>query len=892
MRIQLLLLFLAFQLQSFSQTTYVWVGANRADFGVASNWSPARTTALVTDILHFRNNVGGDTLLITNYGWGVNSQSNAAQMWVESGKSIIFEGQTFPNQMYGALLALYGGDGPVLVVDSNAHFGLYTPEISFYTFNPRTFDVNPTAKSEVLINGTISVKSHSTISPGNIYFKNSDITLNGTMNLLSTTQFVNGNFQGVFIANQPGYTYFGNPNYNSKLKVFGRINYIGGGDQFVNACDSCIEYRNGSKLILNYSDSLSRNNFTGHFFEGSEIQVLSLPSDQTHLIQFPDSISHLKINYNNNNAPLRIVSASTNYNYLRKDVLIKGNVQIAQTGNSFVQFNLGDNYDVTIHGNLNIDGGRLKVINQGLSYQTTRSRLFLLGNFQQTSGELFFDGIAQRFGLVFVKGNFFSNNGFIKNLGQSVNSRIEFNGNNTQTLNFNNPVDDSLQFIFNNPAGYVLVNNLNIGEQSLVEIHKGSFSGNGRIDYFGFSSLSFKNQTGIYQTNNKILSPFSTPAILTIDGAGGIQLHATKKISHSLNLLNGKVYLNNSDTLYLGSSLTGSGQIQFNSSSYIIGKFSRWISSGMGIYDFPIGSNVADRRVQISYTTANANGAFLTSQFLNAQPGVLGLPLYQTSITINKTGTEGYWRIHSANGFVTGNYNIHVLAKQFGGIQNISNLVLIRREMNGSPFQLLGTHISGTGSIDSVVLGRSNLNVYGDFALGGDLTQNPLPVELLSFSGNYNQTNLSADLKWISASEINVFKYVVERSFDNEIWSMQGEIFAKGNSSKNTFYSFNDDFNTNLNFAYYRLKMLDLDGSFEYSKTILVRSENNSDFVLYPNPTNGESVELGENTQIEITDLSGRKIYEGFTNRIDVSSFTKGVYLVKTPFGTERLLVQ
>jgi hypothetical protein len=86
--------------------------------------------------------------------------------------------------------------------------------------------------------------------------------------------------------------------------------------------------------------------------------------------------------------------------------------------------------------------------------------------------------------------------------------------------------------------------------------------------------------------------------------------------------------------------------------------------------------------------------------------------------------------------------------------------------------------------------------------------------------------------------------------------------------------------------------MLDLDGSFEYSKTILIQNENNNDFVLYPNPTSGESVALKENIQIEITDLSGRKIYEGFTNRIDVSSFTKGVYLVKTPFGTERLLVQ
>ena len=120
MKIKLLVLFLLLQFQGFSQITYTWVGANYADFGTASNWSPNRDTSRVTDILHFRENIGGDTLLITNYGWGVNSQSNAGQMWVESGKRIVFLGQTFPNQLYGSLLSLYGGDGPVLQVDSNA----------------------------------------------------------------------------------------------------------------------------------------------------------------------------------------------------------------------------------------------------------------------------------------------------------------------------------------------------------------------------------------------------------------------------------------------------------------------------------------------------------------------------------------------------------------------------------------------------------------------------------------------------------------------------------------------------------------------------------------------------------------------------------------------------
>lgn len=892
MKIKLLVLFLLLQFQGFSQITYTWVGANYADFGTASNWSPNRDTSRVTDILHFRENIGGDTLLITNYGWGVNSQSNAGQMWVESGKRIVFLGQTFPNQLYGSLLSLYGGDGPVLQVDSNAHFGLYTPEISFATFNPRTLDINPTNKSEVIIDGRISIQSNSNISPGNIYFKNTIITLNGSLDLLSTTQFTNGNFQGVFIANQPGYVYFGNPNYNSKLKVNGQLNYIGGGDQFVNACDSCIEYLNGSKVNVNYSGIYSRNNFTGHYYEGSEINILSLPANQNHVIQLPDSVYNLHINYANPNAPLQIISASTQYNYLRRDVLVKGNLRIQQTGNAFVQFNQDDAYDAILEANLYLDGGKLRIANQGLSYNATRSRVLLNGNFYQSGGELFFSGIAQRFGLFAVKGQFFSNGGWIKNSGSSIQSRIEFNGNNTQTIQFFNQVDDSLQFAFNNVSGYVLLNNLNIGENSLIEISAGSFSGNGRIDYNGMSALCFKNNQSVYATNNKIWSNFTSPAKLIIAGLAGVNLHATRIVSHMIELQKGKLLVNATDTLYLGNQQSGSGTILFNSSSFIIGKFSRWISAGMSSYDYPVGIGNSDRRMQIVYTTPNANAGYITCEFVNAQPGVLGLPINQNGININKTGTEGYWRIRTNGGFNSGLFSIYCLAKQFGGIQNVSNLVLIRREQAGSPFQLIGNHVIGSGSIDSVVLARTNVNNYGDFAVGGDLSQNPLPVELISFTGSYFALDNETQLHWISSSEINVSSYQIERSFDGLNWSKQGEVKAIGNSNSNTNYSWNEPFESVDGIVYYRLKMFDADYSYEYSTIISVKKEEEKVFSLYPNPCSTEAVYLNEEMQIQITDLSARLIYEGTTNFIDVSKFDKGIYLVKSKYGAERLLIQ
>lgn len=892
MRIKILLLFLVFQFHSFAQSTYVWVGANYADFGTATNWSPSRDTARVTDILHFRNNVGSDTLLITNYGWGVNSQSNAGQMWVESGKNIVFLGQTFPNQLYGSLLTLFGGDGPVLVVDSNAHFGLYTPEISFFTFNPRTIDINPSLLSDVLINGVMSMKSTSSISPGNIYFKNCLINLQGDLNLLSNTQFTNGNFQGVFIANQPGYVYFGNPNYNSKLKVFGRLNYIGGGDQFVNACDSCIEYHAGSKVNVNYSGNLSRNNFTGHFFEGSEINVLSLPANQNHTIQLPDSISHLKINYANPNALLQITSASTQYNYLRRDVLIKGNVQVVQTGNSFVQFNLEDNFDTYIQGNITLDGGKIRLINHGLTYEDTKSRLFLNGNYYQNGGEIFFGGIAQRFGIFSVKGHFFSNNGFIKNPGTSLHSFIEFNGTNTQTLNFFNQVDDSLRFVFNNGSGFVLVNNLNIGHQAAAEIYKGSFSGNGRLDFSGNSTLVFKNSNLVYQTNNKIWSSFSSPANLTIAGAGGILLHSSKTVTNVCDLQKGKIFLNASDTLYIGNSTAGSGSILFNNNAYVVGKLSRWIGSGLGLYHFPIGSNTADRRMSIDFTGSNLNSAYVTAEFVNSQPGILGLPLTQSGITVNKTGTEGFWRMKPATGFNFGAFTIRVLAKQFGGIQNVSNLVLLRREQSGSPFQLAGSHILSSGSSDSVVLGRTGIMLFGDYAVGGDMSQNPLPVSLLHFNGIYLNETKSAELNWVSTSEINLSEYIIERSIDGLNWAIVGNVKAIGNSSINVHYHFSDLIQLENESIYYRLKMLDEDGKFDYSKIITLNNETDFQFKVFPNPNSGGIVETNVTTNIKITDLMGRLFYEGFANKIDVSNWSKGVYLINTIYGSQRLVLR
>lgn len=96
----------------------------------------------------------------------------------------------------------------------------------------------------------------------------------------------------------------------------------------------------------------------------------------------------------------------------------------------------------------------------------------------------------------------------------------------------------------------------------------------------------------------------------------------------------------------------------------------------------------------------------------------------------------------------------------------------------------------------------------------------PLPVELSSFTAAYSNNQVS--LRWTTASEKNSANFVVERSFDGETFSAVSELPAAGYSSSRREYAATDrGMRKGLN--YYRLKQIDLDGTFSYSQAIPVQ---------------------------------------------------------------------
>jgi hypothetical protein len=167
-----------------------------------------------------------------------------------------------------------------------------------------------------------------------------------------------------------------------------------------------------------------------------------------------------------------------------------------------------------------------------------------------------------------------------------------------------------------------------------------------------------------------------------------------------------------------------------------------------------------------------------------------------------------------------------------------------------------------------------------------------LPVEWLYFSGTA-QAAVNV-LDWATASEQNTTRFEVQRSKDGINFSTIGEVIASGNSTEEKIFQFIDN-NPFIGLNYYRLNLINNDGSTEFSNVIaLERNDKDKGYSFFPNPVQNEvfyqfSAETDEKIKIEIVDVLGRIISTKIltatpgvnTLRTDMSSLIPGSYLIR-----------
>jgi hypothetical protein len=166
-----------------------------------------------------------------------------------------------------------------------------------------------------------------------------------------------------------------------------------------------------------------------------------------------------------------------------------------------------------------------------------------------------------------------------------------------------------------------------------------------------------------------------------------------------------------------------------------------------------------------------------------------------------------------------GTYDIAFNPKGLEIVNDLCQLTALKRTGNG-PWTESGTHVKPTGTITQPVIKRTGVTSgFSDWGIGGGI-DNPLPIDLLSFTAKYQDGKVL--LNWATGSEINNDYFTLERSRDAVSAEIIGFVDGAGNSSQTLHYEFIDH-DPLPGISYYRLKQTDYDGSFEYSQWVAVQ---------------------------------------------------------------------
>jgi uncharacterized repeat protein (TIGR01451 family) len=163
-----------------------------------------------------------------------------------------------------------------------------------------------------------------------------------------------------------------------------------------------------------------------------------------------------------------------------------------------------------------------------------------------------------------------------------------------------------------------------------------------------------------------------------------------------------------------------------------------------------------------------------------------------------------------------------------------------------------------------------------------------LPVSLLDFTGQATGNAVLLNWKTGDASDFNRFE--IERSFDGRNYNSVG--IRSGTTRR---YSFEDDLSRTLpQVVFYRLKMIDNNGTFTYSRVLVFRmNAGKSSLLVYPNPAKSDAFVVFNSltdgkAEVRITDVTGKLIHKVYADvkkgnsvlSLDVSALAKGTYLV------------
>lgn len=211
--------------------------------------------------------------------------------------------------------------------------------------------------------------------------------------------------------------------------------------------------------------------------------------------------------------------------------------------------------------------------------------------------------------------------------------------------------------------------------------------------------------------------------------------------------------------------------------------------------------------------------------------------------------------------------------------------------------------LNSSSTVDSSGNAMSGM-FYQDwkYFTGTDL-YTPIPVKLVSFNAARDKKDVV--LTWSTASEINNKGFEIERSFDGISFEASGFVRARKNTASVSVYTYTDReaFKRDNTVLYYRLKQVDLNGTYTYSDVVRVvnNQTGKENISVYPNPyENVFTVNIvsavSSAAKVEVYDVNGKLVHAA---TVEVSAgdnrflfdrlpqMDNGLYFVKVTSGEQ-----
>jgi hypothetical protein len=522
--------------------------------------------------------------------------------------------------------------------------------------------------------------------------------------------------------------------------------------------------------------------------------------------------------------------------------------------------------------------------------------LTILGNFYVGSGVNY--NTAQT-GLMSFAGDFIIDGTLTNNTGtQSYNFTgvNKFIGGSTSTLSFENVTINSgasyqLQRNISILSGFTLTvdGDLNCAEANIVGSGNFTLAPGGTLGIGSSDGITNSGSSGNVQVNGTRLFndaanyiyngtlaqntgnalPASLSGEITIDNTTGVSLSQSLATNGSINLTNGAL-ITGDNILTAGGSITRTNGI-------VNGNLNKSLADG-GPYTFEVGTSVT-KYLPVIINNVVGTGTFTVNAVSGPHPNVVGVNTLQI-----------YWKLTNG-GLNSADITFNYLDEDVLGDEN--NYVIGKYDGNWS---FPGGNVNTTTNQATI----TGVTSFSDWSLGD---QSALPVELSSFSASV--VGNTVKLNWKTETEVNNYGFEIERyalSAERKAWEKIGFVNGSGNSNSPKRYSFLDDKVSAGKYSY-RLKQIDNDGQFEYSKSIEVDFGAPKKFELsqnYPNPFNPVTTirfnlpEAG-NVKLTLFNILGQELKTlvnefkesgVHTINFDASELNSGMYIYKIEAGT------